>query len=939
MRMPERLLCAGLAAVVISQAAFAATVTGRVRDANTNAFVLGATVTLHELNRDVVTDREGAFTLHDVPAGSYTLVVSYLGYNDATQRVDAAASDGRPLEIAIGGEVVQLGSFVVAGNREGQARALQQKRTADNVMDVVAADSMGKLPDGNAGEAVRRLPGVFAEVDQNEGRYIVVRGLDSGLNNITIDGVNVGSPEAATRGVAMDAVPADLISRIEVVKAVTPDMDHAAIGASINVVTPSAFDRKESFFYGTLAGGYNNGNDHTPYNGSATYGAKFGAEERWGLVVGGSYSYRHYNSHRMSTNGTPWALRNGFWVPTTQQLFLYDVERQRSGAKANLEFRPTPATQLSLRATFNRFQDREGRDLSAFDFASGALTNQTATSGTFAGGRATIQFRGYLQRHTIANYALSGKHTAGPNVFDFTLSTGTAEKTTPSRIDWEFRSAAGAFANTYDTSSPNFHVTPVASFYNAASYPFRRVRKRADVETEDLINVGANLKHNQQLFGRDGYWQIGARYFSRDKLRDRTNDNYVAGTGANLFNLGQPGLSLPAPSYFDGQYRITPRLNVPALEELQLGTPRFFVADPASTLTDSNTGDYHIIENLGAAYAMARADFGRWTLLGGVRLEQTDADFAGNEMPVRNGVFQGVRRVKGTQRYTDVLPGLHLRGSPSKNLVVRAAWTNTIGRPNYNDLSPSRDFDYTEITPGLNTGSLSSGNPDLQPYQSMNFDLTAEYYLRNAGIASVSAFHKRIDNPIYSRTATLGGVLGDNVTTTFENLRFDLLNTSRPENAEAGKITGLELNYQQQLRMLPSPFDGLGFSVNYTIVDSEVKAFSRPGETLPFFKQADDIGNVALFYEKYGFEVRVAWSRTGAYLTALGANREGDAYQREREIVDAKVSYRLTKRFKIFADVINLRQEPLEEYIGRPERGTATEKYWWTATFGVNWNL
>lgn len=939
MRLTPRFWALGVLALTSPQFLTATTVTGRVRDANNNAFLLGATVTLRDLNREVVTDREGHFTLNDVPAGSHTLVVTYLGYNDLTQAVDVPAAGVRTLDLAMGAEVVRLGSFVVEGNREGQARALQQKRSADNVMDVVAADSAGKLPDGNAGEAVRRLPGVFAEVDQNEGRYIVVRGLDAGLNNITIDGLTAGSPEAATRGAAMDAVPADLISRIEVVKAVTPDMDHAAIGASVNIVTPSAFDRKEPFFYGTLAGGHNNGNDHTPYNGSATYGRKFGADERWGLVLGASYSYRNYNSHRMSTNGSPWTARNGFFVPSTQQLFLYGVERQRSGVKGNLEFRPTPATQLFLRTSLNRFQDRESRDLSTHDFASGALTNQTATSGTFAGGRATIQFRGYLQRHTIANYALGGKHTFGANVFDFTLSTGLAEKLTPSRIDWEFRSPAGAFANTYDTARPNFRVTPVENFYNPASYPFRRVRKRADVESEDLLNLVANLRHNQQLFGRDGYWQVGGRYFSRDKLRDRTNNNFLAGTGANLLNLSQPGLTLPAPAYFDGYYRMTPLINVPAIEEFMTANPRYFVPDPVSTLTDSNTGDFHIIENVAAAYGMARADFGTWTLLAGARVEHTDADFAGNEMPTRNGAFQGVRRVKGSRTYTNFLPGLHLRGTPAKNLVLRAAWTNTIGRPNYTDMSASREFDYTEITPGLNTGGLSTGNPGLKPYESMNFDVTAEYYLRNAGIVSASLFHKRIDNPIYSRAVTLGGTLGDGVTTTFEDIRFDVLNTSRPENANQGRITGLELNYQQQLRMLPSPFDGLGFSINYTFVDSEVSVFSRPGETLPFFKQADDIGNVALFYEKYGFEVRVAWSRTGAYLTAIGATVNEDNFVRERETMDAKVSYRLTRRIKLFADVINFRQEPLEEYIGQPNRGTATEKYWWTATFGVNWNL
>jgi TonB-dependent receptor len=622
---------------------------------------------------------------------------------------------------------------------------LQQKRSADNVMEVVAADSLGKLPDGNAGEAVRRLPGVFAEIDQNEGRYIVVRGIDSGLNNITIDGVNAGSPEAATRGAAMDAVPADLISRIEVVKAVTPDMDHSAIGASVNVVTPSAFDRKEPFFYGTLAGGITTATTTRrtmaarPTAGSSAP-TSVGHRARRELFLPQLQLAPHVDE-RHAMDGAQRHLRS-----LNQQLFLYGVERQRAGFKGNVEFRPTPRPQLSLRATFNRFQDREARDLSTFDFASGNLTNQTATSGNFSAGRATIQFRGYLQRHTIASYALNGKHTAGPNVFDFTLSTGLAEKLTPSRIDWEFRSPANAFASRYDTSSPNFRITPVAGFYDPANYPFRRVRKRADTETEDLINATANMRHNQQWLGRDGFWQIGAKYFSRDKLRDRTNNNYLAGTGANLLNLGQPGLTLPAPAYFDGYHRMTPILNVPALEELMITTPRFFVPDPASTLTDSNTGDFHIIENISSGYGMARVNLGLWSVLGGVRVEHTDADFAGNEMPIRNGVFQGPRRVKGTRRYTDVLPGIHFRGSPTKNLVLRAAWTNTIARPNYNDLSPSRDFDYTEITPGLNTGSLSSGNPSLKPYESMNFDVTAEYYLKNAGIASVSLFHKRIDN-------------------------------------------------------------------------------------------------------------------------------------------------------------------------------------------------
>ena len=144
-------LCA-LACLNISAAA---TLTGRVRDANNNSFLLGATVTIRELNREATTDRAGGFSIANVPPGNYTVVASYLGYADVAQTLTVSGDIDRSVDIAMGSEIVQLGSFVVEGNREGQARALQQKRTADNVLDVVASDSIeysGQPARGTASE-------------------------------------------------------------------------------------------------------------------------------------------------------------------------------------------------------------------------------------------------------------------------------------------------------------------------------------------------------------------------------------------------------------------------------------------------------------------------------------------------------------------------------------------------------------------------------------------------------------------------------------------------------------------------------------------------------------------------------------------------------------------------------------------------------------------
>lgn len=936
----------GLGAVLCSLAllpqASAATLAGRVRDANTNSFLFGATVTVRELGRQAVTDSDGTYQFPDLPAGTYTVAADYLGYSPATQTLVVSEDATARQDFSLGSEVVTLGKFVVQGNREGQARALQQKRTADNILDVVSADSTGKLPDGNAAEAVRRLPGVFAEIDQNEGRYIVVRGIDASLNNVTINGITVGSPEAGSRGAAMDAVPADLINRIEVIKAVTPDMDHQAIGASVNIVTPSAFDRAEPFAYGTLAGGYYNGpSNDMPYSGSATYGTTFG-DGKWGVVLGGSYNYRHYISNRRS-GGNPWfaagpagSAGEDVFFPANEALFHYDVQRWRQGLNAALEFRPNDDHQFIFRVADNRFKDEEGREQNNFEFWRTTYpATFTPTTATFTGGRATVEYRYYLQKHNITNASFGGKHRLGDGGthLDYTVAAGNAEKKTPDRQDWEFRSGTN-IASTVDVGPEYWTLTPGANYYDAASYPFRRVRFRSDDESEDNVSVSANLRRERQFFGRDGFWQVGGKFFSRDKGWDRTNTNYLAGTGANLFNLGQFNLASPAHEMFDGQRRMSPQIDLAAIQAFFRENPRYFVPNSAAEIQDSNVTDFQMDEQVAAAYAMTQVKFGRWTALAGVRVERSEGDVTGVELPFENGVFLGPRRFHGSNSYTNVLPGLHLRFAPAKNWVLRAAWTNTLGRPNYPDIAASRSFSFAPDVAGGNvyTGSVSQGNPDLEPYESMNFDVSAEYYLENSGVVSVGAFHKRIDNPVFTNAYTLRD-------TTFEGLNFSTLAFSRPENADSGTVRGIELNYQQQLTILPSPFDGLGFAVNATFADSEEKLFSRPTENLRFAKQADTLYNVALFYEKYRWQARVAYTFTGDFIKSFGADRNSDMYQAERRIIDAKISYRLTKHFTLFADVINLGQEPLDEYAGYPNRNSATERYWWTMNFGVNWNL
>jgi TonB-dependent receptor len=924
---PVRALRLASFGLALASALHADTIVGRVTDANTQAYLPGTSVFVRELSRTVVADREGQFVLRNVPAGTYTLEASYLGYDPRSTTVTVSDGGVARATLILGEEVRRMAAFVIEGNREGQARALQVKRTAPNVVDIVSADSIGKLPDGNAAEAVRRLPGVFAEIDQGEGRYVVVRGIDSNLNNVTIDGQAVGSPQGEGRAVALDAVPADLISRIDVVKAVTPDMDHGAIGASVNIATPSAFDRDGTFVHASGNLGYNEKSGDSPTGASVLYGTTFGADRRWGVVLGASYSNRQYRSDRMSTGA--WQLRGPHYVPVTQSLFLYGMDRTRLGFTGSLEFRPREGIEWYLRSSHNTFQDYEERQLSDVETL-GTLSEQTATSGRFSGGRGTKEFRLNDFTQTIASHTFGGRLESGDGELDFSVNVGLAREETPERVDWEFRSSTSALPLTYDTSGELFLFRHGDNFARPEAYPFRRVRRRTDDEREDSRSAAVNYRREAAWIGQNGFWKVGARWVNRDREVDRTNNNYV---GAQAFHLGSFDFTRPEPSgFFEGFYRIGPLMSYDAVETFFRNRPEFFRRDDVSSANDSTLNDYSVDETVTAGYAMAGVDTPFGSLLGGVRVEQTSGDYGGLERR------PSPRPLRRSSDYTNAMPGLHWRYAPNRAWVFRAGWTNTVGRPNYPDIVPTRDFDFSEVSPGRYTGSVSGGNPALDPYESMNIDVAAEYYLSASGVVSVGFFHKRIENPVYTRSDLLENV-------TFDGLAFDRLVTSRPENAESGKITGFELNLQQQLTALPSPFDGLGISVNHTIVDSEARITSDPAkgrtDKLPFFKQADAVTNLALFYEKYRVSLRVAVSQTGDYLTGASATPGGqfDSYRLRRTLWDAKASYRLTDRWRLFGEWQNINDEPLANFSGVSSRRTASEIYDWTLNFGVNWSL
>ena len=277
------------------------TLKGRILDEN-GLGMPGATVQITDLdNTGGVTDIDGFYTIVNLPTGEHTIKVSYIGYStkeETISLVDGVNEMNADLEPGV---IMGVGVMVLGDRLKGQAKALNQQRTNDNITNVVAADQIGRFPDANIGDAMKRIPGITMQSDQGEARNIIIRGLAPQLNSVMINGNRIPSAEGDNRNIQMDLIPSDMIQTIEVNKAITPDMDADAIGGSVNLVTRS--NPSGERVSGTLASGYNALSQKPIWTGGLIYGNRF-LNDKLGAVASFSYNNHNFGSDNIEAEWT-----------------------------------------------------------------------------------------------------------------------------------------------------------------------------------------------------------------------------------------------------------------------------------------------------------------------------------------------------------------------------------------------------------------------------------------------------------------------------------------------------------------------------------------------------------------------------------------------------------------------------------------------------------
>ncbi|WP_213611554.1 TonB-dependent receptor [Pseudoalteromonas sp.] len=889
---------------------------GLVQKLESGSPLAGALVKVAGSDQQVYTDTAGRFILRNLPTGPVTLKVSYIGLPTQTSQITISETSNTPVII----QLEDVERMTIIGQRQAQNKALNLYHASDAITHFIASDDMGQFVDQNVAESLQRLPGTAISRDQGEGRFVSIRGISAGLSSVTVNGMRIGTPEGSSRAVPLDVIPTGSIEGISVTKAPTPDMPGDSIGGAVDVQSASAFEKKGRQIRYRAEASFNElSNEISPklsLNASETFSIN-GDNKDFGVSVGLNYLDRKLESDNVEAEyGNVDYLDGEVFSLIELQQRKYFVNRERIGANLNLEYRPDSSNTYFANTVFSRFSDAETRQRSIFIFEDGTLNNfdgQTVTEIEPDAFRRRIRLR-TKEQDTLA-FNLGGNHIRETYTLDYYAGVSTTRERVLDENEGRFEYIGNALNASYAFGQgvPQFSISQGGeadtTHLDNAYYELDRAVLESKKIDDDEYNIGANIEFpyafgNSNLTLKSGFdlrWKQKDTDSDEIELRqtpDAMLDQFTINTPS--FGLGNLGQGISSSSYINFF-----KQNRSAFNE----RPK----DVAENMQLSLGGDFVADEDVQAAYLMATYDAQQWRLIAGMRIERTDYSAIGNMLTFDQEGELSVTKRSVSNDYTNVLPGLHLSYDLAQSLVLRAAWTNTIARPSFKDISPRAEID-------LEDNEVKLGNPDLNPYEAVNYDLLLDWYYSDGSLFSAGVFYKDIDNFVVELTSN----------DVAEFAGFDVV---RPVNALSASIKGFELAWQHSFNQ---PFlSGMLIGANLTLLDTELAVTERPSEQFSLPESADQAGNFYLGYEDKKFSTRLSVSYRDKFLSEVGDNKLYDIYVAEHTQIDLSASYKFSKHAELVGELINLTDEPLELYQGDPAFTLQYEEYGMTFALGL----
>ena len=950
-------------------AAEKAVIKGFVVDAQSGEALPGANVFIPDTYIGATTDMDGFFTLPDLKPGSYTLRVTYIGYKQKDLKVEVGA--GKPLTktIKLYPEALEGEEIIVTAQARGQKAAINQQLAAQSIVNVVSSEQIQELPDANAAESIRRLPGVSIVRYGGEGNKVVIRGLAPKYNVITIDGVRMSSSNPNDRSTDLSMISSTMLEGIEISKSITADQDADVLGGTVNFKMREARGGEKGIGIRVLAqGGYtglaNAPNKYSNYKIVPSVEGRF-FDNRLGVFFEANIERRNLTSNSFGANYDNRSNDLENYVTRSIDLHFVPRDRQRINGAFALDYKlPNGKISLSnfLSSSKTKLDDRnEVMDIE---------------------GNSHI----YSLNHSDSKLSLihnTLRYEGDLPVFHTELSLSHSYSETDNPDDWEVR----------------FYQVPanISQFLNKANVDPRNVAREVytDAASTNLYTVStfSNFAKERSLtaaldldfplvFSKqvDAVVKFGGKY----RRTSRAYTSEVFGTNATFISPSAQGASRMIIDYFNintndptkiplsffvdgnypygdilnGEFTMHNPINYDLAEELvrfcQANVDEFAQVSGQEAFARNNylstTNNYNGDETISAGYVMATVNVGdQMKIIPGVRYQQITTGYfgvRGQQSPLSYQQYYHPDDTTSVQTHAYWLPSVNVLYKPFSWFDVRLSYSNTISYPDYIAIIPRIDV--------TTSGNIAWNNYKLKPSTSANYDLYFTFSGNTVGLLTLGGFMKKINDLIYPWRFSKPGYEAKPyyLPSRDPSPRLTYNISTYINNPFTTNVYGLEFSWQTHFWYLPNPFKGLVLDVNYTRVFSEARypyvlagANSLSNIDTSFtdrlVHQPNHIFNMTLGYDYKDFSVRVSWLFQDDVFTGVSQwpqlRSNTAAYNRWDIALKQKLPWYGFQLYANISNVNNARDESvLQKY---PDIPKSLEQYGMIAEVGLRWQL
>ncbi len=884
-----------------------------------------------------------------------------------------------------GGETLE--EIIVTGIRGSLRQAIEVKRQANSVVDVISAEDVGKFPDRNVAESLSHIPGVSIDRRFGEGEKVAIHGTDPALNRMLLDGHALASADwggndndPSSRTFNYSLLAPELVDRLEVYKSPEARIEEGSIGGTVIVRTRKPLDMDSGSMFASAGYSYNDrsekGNGRASgllswKNDDETFGI-LGAVtyDRQKLVRSGVEFFGYDNGNGggspfLTTNAAgqrvlknPNAKITGGTIadldkaasPFGINYAYFQQERERTSVSSTVQWRPAEQVTLTARGLhingdYNNYSQSMYTIPGAWTgdkLLSATVNNGVVTAASFdkASG-ASAQLDTNVRSTTLKTNMLSldTEFEANSGV-KLTLSTGWSKATGGRNPEYLFNTQVAlpfSYAFTNDSADVNF----VGDLTNPANYFTNRgvVAQTYDGKplmvngkqlvaaqiggldysrtTDRDLYTGADIEYPVE-FGPITKVLVGGRYTSHVNKVDSSGANVYLPQSALASTLGVQTGATPD-DVFSGTGAGG---NATRYMNLSRDAVRTILANAINVDLGRRIGGSNRVEETTTAGYIQ------------VNFEQGDfrGNFGGRVVHTEDTASFGLTRIDPdattpprpvwtteTQEYTKFLPSFNIAYDLQEDVVLRGAVAKVISRPRYGDLAGATSQNDT-------TKDANGGNPQLKPYESTNYELSAEWYPRRGTLLSLELFRREISNYVLNSTSKVR--LFNGLTQRYE----DGYNLSAPVNAGDADVNGVLIAGQTEI------WNGFGIQANYTFSDSSTSNSDASGAALNLPYLSKHTVSLIPYYEDGPFQARLSYNYRSSYFRTIGrvGSREMVAPYNQ---LDFSASYEITDAISLTVNAQNLLDEAYIQYNGTRDRPTAFYKNGRTYAASISYRM